>query len=405
MTNTLQKFLSGYDRKSTAQAYKSYVIKFLSFIYSYTRENSKNPISEQEMVIFEAFALQYITEKRDYEQDLINFVKVFDGKTTSMVTYTSVIREFLRQNNIKVENSKTIKRKMPKRFSKSKRADLNIALIRTLLSHSDEKVKAILLIAISSGMRISEILNLTEKNIVPVKDQDIFKIIIEGDEQEKTGHEKITFITPEAGRAIAEWKKVRAQYFNNKKFIGANLNKNDNGLIFPFSDSSFNQMFVAVLKKSGLYEQDEKTGRSSITIHHMRSFFRTVLISSGVPEAIAEHLIHSSSKAYNQYTETQLVEAYLRGVEALSTETDPILKKKYSEAIDRVNQLSNDQINQTQNLSTVIQQLADYQKQVKIMQDKMAALEQNVHGWQELVNDVATGKTKLRADDKTIFVD
>ena len=380
MTRILEQFLEGCsDRKSTRNLYKSCVLGFLSYIFGYKREGSpKRHYSVQEMEMFEAYASQYITEKRDYHQDLIDYVKSYNGRTTSMTSYTSIIREFLKKQKIIIDDVKEIKRKMPKRFAKSKRAEIDTEVIRTILSHSDEKVKAILLIAASSGMRISEILILQDKNITPVKNQDIFKIYIEGDEEEKTGHEKTTFITPEAMRAVNEWKKIRSQYFDGKKFIGKNLTKEDTGLIFPFTESTFNKMFNLTLQKAGLYERDEKTCRSTITIHMMRTFFRTSMIASGVPEGIVEHLIHYSSKAYRDYTDKQLVEAYLKGVESVSTETDPVLKKKYSEAIERVQQLSTDQNSNTQNITFLIKQLSEHQAAIKVMDEKIKVSDEEI---------------------------
>jgi hypothetical protein len=108
-------------------------------------------------------------------------------------------------------------------------------------------------------------------------------------------------------------------------------------------------------------------------------------------EGIAEAFIHAGD-TYGHYTQNQLVEAYQKSHESLSTEFDPVIKKRYDEQIVRVDQLTSEQNSNTQNISVLIKQLDLAQKQIEEMKMKMQKME---HNFDIILDKIREGEYKL----------
>lgn len=81
--------------------------------------------------------------------------------------------------------------------------------IHRLLDVADERMRAIIFLLASTGMRIGAIPGLRLRNLEKVEsDYDIYKITV----YEGFNEEYITFCTPECTRPIDEYLKMRQQY-------------------------------------------------------------------------------------------------------------------------------------------------------------------------------------------------
>lgn len=333
----LDRFLDNCsDRASTRSEYKYILNTYLRFIYNIERKNGWSSTEEEEEI--RKYADKYIKEKRNYEQDMIQFAQFKKGRARTIQGNISIIRTFLKYNGINNFDKKAIDRKIPKNYAKGEREELDLEKIGSILSHSSVPLKAIILIAISSGMRISEILNMEFKDIHEVPNYNFYCVQIHGDLAEKTGHAKTTFISGEAYNMILEWNKVREEYLKRNRYLRPTIERTDK--IFPMVRGNASKMLVRALDKAGLLRKSDNVGRYTVSIHHFREFFRRTAIINKVPQDIVEFWIHYSSKAYRNYTRAEQAKEYAKVVDNVSTNSDPELKKKYSFVEDQAGKLA-----------------------------------------------------------------
>jgi integrase len=80
--------------------------------------------------------------------------------------------------------------------------------IRKMLEVSDERVRAILLFLVSTGVRIRAIIELNLQDLVKVPEYDLYRVIVYSESRERY----ITFTTPEATKAIDVYLEYRKRY-------------------------------------------------------------------------------------------------------------------------------------------------------------------------------------------------
>src|SRR5271169_5588852 len=142
----LTEFLENYNNQSTRQGYKSGITAYIKFIYVLT---------DVDKVRLEEIVDQYLDEPRDHKTDLLKFaVSLQNRPPLSARQVFNQVNEFLSMNDI-VISPKDIKRarnKLPKGGVATQERDMDIETIRSLLAHSDVKLKALILTLASSGM-------------------------------------------------------------------------------------------------------------------------------------------------------------------------------------------------------------------------------------------------------------
>lgn len=330
----IEYYCEDIPRQSTKDHAMSVVRLYLGSIYNF-KKRGKYYLTKEEKDTFERLAIRYLEEERDYTQDIIKYFQKFEGRTASMNTRLSNLATFLEKYGKTVDRRK-IKVKMPKRYQKTTDSEIDTNLVRNILEHSDELVKAMVLVMFSSGMRIGEVLNLKYEDISSVEGEMCYKVHITGD-MEKTGHDKYTFFTEEAMKAIEAWLLVRDKYIASKKQIKPNEERfkkyEPTDCLFPLTRPTFIKKFHNVLKRAGLYKKDEVTKHCNVHPHVFRNAFRTSMIAAGCPIDIVESFIHAQ-RAYAHYSNAQLVKAYTKAMHAVTTNYDAEMKSKLDWSLD-----------------------------------------------------------------------
>jgi integrase len=274
---------------------------------------------------------RYLTGKRDYKKDLLDFaVSLQNRPPLSARQVFNSVKEFLSANEIEVKEHelKRIRSKLPKGSTRTIEKDLDIETIRSLLQHLDTKGRALVLVLASSGMRVGEALQITLDDI-DLKAKPA-TITIRG-EYVKTGNQRISFISREAVQAVEEWIKVRDAYLissqsRNNGLISAGRAKpkaSEDNRLFPFSDNTAWQMWGGALEKSGLLSRDKITRRKQLHFHMLRKFFisqMSLIVSKEIPETLSGHSGYLTD-AYRRYTKAQLKEQYLKAEHVLTIQT------------------------------------------------------------------------------------
>jgi integrase len=259
-------------------------------------------------------------------------------------------------------NDITLRKKKIARFlgqestRKHKDRAYTIEEIRKILEHADIRSKALVLLLVSSGIRIGAVTNLQIKHLKKIEEYNLYRITV----YENTKDEYYTFCTPECAAVIDSYLSYRQQS-GEKIEADAPLIRERFDILEGLKECSakrkpefvqtrgMGEIISNLLLKSGItkttsYIELEKTGtkyrgseRKSIKrAHGMRKFNLTSLVSAGVNPIVKEMLIeHKSSLGldnnYYKPTEQQVLHEYLKAVDLLTINDEHRLQRKVVE--------------------------------------------------------------------------
>ncbi len=315
---SLGEFLELYAKKSTKDVYRAGIFEFLDFIYGRQRKGKR--VTKEEKEKYEELSKQYFNEERDSLDDVTRFAaSLYEKPPWTAKGYLNATKEFLAENGIEFSQRelKRIRNKLPKGNARTVDKDMDHTVLKSVLQHLDVKGRALILVLVSSGMRIGEALSIEMDDII--LESEPAEIKIRG-EYTRTGNQRSTFISREAKEALDEWFKIRDKWLNsarnkNKGLIGTEMSKQKETVdnrVFPFSEHIANQILSSAVKKAGLNSKDKTTNRSQIHLHSTRKFFRSQL-ALNCPVDIVEALMgHEGylTDAYRRYTKKQMAEYY-----------------------------------------------------------------------------------------------
>jgi integrase len=321
----IEKFLLNFQSKSTKSSYRSNLYKYFDTI-------KKNPDT-------------YFDKPIDYdiiETDILTFRQYLNGKPPrSIRVRLSCIRVFLTEYKIDLPISfwNKLNRRIKGNSAVTRFTTPNNEDLKKILLFADIKYKALFLLLSSSGMRISEALQLKIGEDIYLED---CKVEIRG-EYTKTGNPRITFFTPETRDAIADWLKVRDKHLQQRiaraNNLGFTLSKDDKRL-FLMNKSSAERSWIRLLKQAKYYEVDNITNRVKMSIHSLRKYFYSTL-KLEIPEIIVEALVgHLSGLKgiYGKYTEEQIKQEYDKGKHKLYIFETEVADERIQELEDKIHQ-------------------------------------------------------------------
>lgn len=278
--------------------------------------------------------------------------------------YGQTVLMYLRECGIDLpeRHLRRIKRSLPANHPISREAELDADKIRTLLQHSDLRMKAILTIALSSGMRIGEILKFKTSDInfetTPVE------IFLSG-EITKTKQPRRVFISSQAADYLKEW------------LAETDAEKKDQ-ICFPYSTSTEITRLKKLLKKCDLYDKDTRTGRTTIHFHLFRKYFLTefkLVASADAAEELAGHKGYLD-ESYRRLTQKQLREEYLKAETRLTIDIDGYSDEISDDAEDEISENAAD-MTLTNRFQKLERHLSEIKDEIKQLNDAYARNNQN----------------------------
>ena len=253
--------------------------------------------------------VEEVKQKQNQNEIVKEFAVYLASKNLAPKTvaaWISSLKKFFAANGLKVDVDIPIKI-----FNIHEDVLPNNEDLRRILSEVDLRMKVIITMLASSGMRIGELHNLKLGDIDLSKEIPTVKIKGVGAKERKS---RITFISKEA-------KKFLEEYLNQRKSLGEELNENS-PVIAREDGKPMSYQNIQYLLEGVFRRYSKKVGkRYTLHAHCLRKWFKTQLISAGVPAPIVDRLTGHSrylAQEYELYTEDQLREWYKKGMSAVT---------------------------------------------------------------------------------------
>ena len=314
-------------------------------------EQAASFLAKNDIQFYRDSIIKYITYNK---QRVLN--KELAAGTLNMYYHT--IKLFFDMNDITEQgiNWNKISRGLPKvRVVANDRAP-TLEEIRKLMEYADRRMKMLVTVMFSSGIRVGAWTGLQLKHVIQVHDSGIAKLIVYDGENEQY----YTFITPEAHAAIKEWMAYRESYgekitpdthlmrdlwpTTDTIAYGQNNHYVATGLAtYPkkVTTNAIQKMLNRALKKQGIRQPllkkgtaDGGTGTTTRRhpfklAHGLRKAFRSkagqVMHHLNV-ELIMGHQTTGTQETYWRPIEKEVLEDYLRAISHLT-----IIKKESSD--------------------------------------------------------------------------
>jgi integrase len=300
----LDLFLSSIRSPETRNGYNTYFKKYLEFLQTDDIFYGNNPRLIEQKII--EFLIDMRNKDKGYSviHNYISAVLAF-YKINDVILNISKINKFVPENR-KVRNDRA--------FTHEE--------ISNLLDASDERMKVVILLLASSGLRLGAISSLRIRHLQKRK-----LLVYENDREEY-----FTFITPECQKAVDSYLDMRSRYgekINSESF----LLREQFDIRDPFQAKKARQVntdtirwkLIDIEKRVGVRSKDVKAA------HGFRKFFTTQLINAKVNPEIREMLLgHKIGlvSCYYRPTETEMLAEYGKAMDHLTINEENRLRMK-----------------------------------------------------------------------------
>ncbi|MFA5102480.1 MAG: tyrosine-type recombinase/integrase [Candidatus Thermoplasmatota archaeon] len=236
--------------------------------------------------------------------------------------------------------------------------------MQRILQHGTVKSRALFLMMLSSGMRASECCNIRIKDITfgsPEKNEASIIRIPVADVGTKNECNNVTFMTPEATKAVQEWINVRDEFIKTKSRYSEKHPEGDR--LFPFRSLNAQFMFNLMCKKAGFNTKKTTTGRDfhkqTIHMHCLRKYFASHLNDDNLSEALMNHSANLISTYKNAYSDNHVLEnlknTYESKMQTLFIYELPVNEPEIKKQSDEIEKLREQLKNHQQNIESLVQ--------------------------------------------------
>ena len=266
------------------------------------------------------------------EKKIIEFILYLreQGKSCSAIrNYLTPIKSFYKINDV-VLNDRKILKFLPEQLRVGNDRAYTHEEISRMLDIADERMRAVILLLSSSGIRIGAIPTLTLGNLQKNK-----IVVYPG-----TREEYLTFITPESKKAIDTYLDMRTRYgeiLDDKScVIREQFDIRDSFAIRNpkiMKSHSIAWRLVIIAERSGIRKRghDKNKRQNIMAAHGFRKFFTTQCIKSKINPEIREMLLGHKiglTGSYYRPTEQDLLEEYEKAEDNLTIDPSNKLRKQ-----------------------------------------------------------------------------
>jgi integrase len=261
--------------------------------------------------------------------------------------YVKTIKLFCMMNDI-IINWKKISKGMPPVKSYSDDRIPTMDEIHKLLEYPDRRVKVIVLVMLSSGIRVGSWDYLQWKHVIPIETDGILvaaKLIVRNTKINNRSY--YTFITPEAYFELKNWMDFREMHGETitaeswlirDTWQKLERSRRQNGGLARFPNKigslSIKNMIYHAWKIQGVREMVLEPGKKRHdfkSTHSFRKFFETKCQNAKMNHNNIKLLMDHSlgeSQNYHRPTEEELLEDYLSVIDLLTINEENRLKRK-----------------------------------------------------------------------------
>jgi len=383
---TVETFLDDIRTASTRTSYVTGICSFIHYIYSLPDLKGERRTKEEREICFKK-CNEYLEETRNHGDDLIAFIKSMNEKHNSpqlINVNTTAVKEFMLHHRIKLDeyDLRRVKKVKPPLSAVKRKYDISHDEIRKILTHSHITLKSIILLLVSSGARIDEILSLTLKDI---ELHENYGIIYISRENTKTKKQRYSFISQETVNVLKEYIRKEG--------------KKDADRLFDFTYENANYMFNLALKNAGLDERDVESNTRKISFHIFRAFFLSQLklvISPEIPEMLAGHEGYLTQN-YRNYPQKQALEEYLKAVKMVTFEMPQDVREmqtKFEKDLTETNQIVKSIVIENQQLKQEIIKIKEEQERTRMTSEFLKMLMKDDKEAQKIFDRLLQEKTR-----------
>jgi integrase len=302
----IQLFLKSCRSKATRETYELLLRKYVEFI-------GENKLFDNPSESIVKFILKLRNEGRP---------------SITIQNYLNSIKSFYKINDV-VLNIYKIEKLMPERLKANRDKAYEDVQIRKMLSIADERMKVVILLMASSGIRMGALPDLKISSL------EGNKLTV----YENTKEEYFTFITPECQKAIDEYLEFRKRYgeiiTQESWLLREQFDIRDKFKAktpTPILHKTIQGHVRRLMLKAGIRHNGTKYKRQEImTSHGFRKFFTTQLINSKTNSEIREMLLgHKIGlvSAYYRPTVQEMYAEYEKALDILTINEENRLRKK-----------------------------------------------------------------------------
>lgn len=319
---------------------------YIRAMQEYTEWAGKTPgelLTEAEAEIRKGLLMR----ERNIKRYLIGFRKYLQNEkyaSTSVKAYMTGVTSFYKSFDIEIPS-------LPRSGNKAKPLQKNCEIptkedLQEVLKVCDPFEKAILLVGASSGLSANEIINLKvsdfKKGYDPETEITTLKL-----RREKVGFDFITFLSPEASRAVLDYLKYRERTIKTGEIKRINQLKkqrviNDSGYLFiarqvpeEFLESMDEELrkveensFLKIYRK--LSEKAQKNTNKGdwnlIRSHNVRKWFNSAMLNAGADSFHVEffmgHTLDDTRAAYFRANPEKLRDLYQKYIPYLTVQKE-----------------------------------------------------------------------------------
>jgi len=335
MLSPYQNFKYALKSKDVQRQYPSLLDKFLNFIQLQgdmeEKCNQLYKLGKENSQLLQSHFLKYCM----FHKERTNKDEISEG---TLRNYLKPLKLFFEMNDIILPWKKIIKGLPSPKQAADDRCPTVEEIRKLLLDFPDRRLKIIVLVMLSSGIRVGAWNWLKWKHVEPIYDQknnDLLAAKLEvyaGEDDEY-----FTFITPEAFTALKDYMEFRE--LHGEKIIGDSWLIRDTwqkidkrhghriGLAkYPkkMDSEGIRRMIYDAWKVQGLIQKLESENRNHDfkSSHGFRKFFQThamqVMYSSNVELLMGHSSSMGLTKNYYKPTEKMLLDDYIKAVDLLT---------------------------------------------------------------------------------------
>jgi integrase len=288
-------------------------------------------------------------DAREIESKIIDYIISMKQQNKShfaIKNHISSILAFYKINDVVLNVSK-IKRFIPSKKKANRDRAYTHQEIHSMLNTADERMRVVLLLLASSGMRVGAVPNLRLRNLekvtIQVSGVTIYKITV----YENDNEEYFTFTPPECVKAIDDYLDMRSRYGEklnpNSYLIREQFDIRDqfaikNPRVTPMAMNSITHKIRDIAIRVGLRYPEKSDNirlagsiRKEVAIAHgFRKFFTTQLIEADVKTELRwlleGHKLKANDSNYVRTSDKRLQQEYERAINDLTINEENRLK-------------------------------------------------------------------------------